>query len=819
MVGGMGSGKTRAMAFLVDELSRMSMHLLPRPKLCYHYCRSGQTGRAISVFSTLILSLLEQLSGLKRAFHNWYKEKQMSGMFDPAASTKELQSFLGEVLEMLDRPLFVLIDGLDECDRLSRSVLLEFLHKMVKKTPRLKILYSSRPEEEILEQLVGVATIDINSQDCRDAMIVRHRVDRQLSYLSSSVRTLVIDSLTPLAQGSAIWITMVIELIALRKIRALEPMREFLKNIPLPWQLSEVYTTLLSRSTSDDCENRRLAITALGVLAVARRPLSLQEVAWAAAFGATDHSITEVADIAPLVDQQRLLCLIHPFIARVEFSDGRRRQVQLSHESVKSFIVNQWPRWREHGALNERLSLHDLEAFILHLCIDYLLLDEVGSHSLFSEEQTVIDEMVQEVDLFEERASFEYDPFCTWEVWEETMIRYDPAERGFGEFFVYASSHWVDHFAAEGRGPLPCLAKLESLCRARSTRLDNWINQHRRPGCAMKARFEFDSALYDPLSITALYGSDSAFRVMLEQANFDKHEYLTCSAMKAADQILQWGALHRLRMLFLEGQTGKQLRNLEFFHLVITQWNYLEPRHDDWQEAFSLVDHVLDMLVEEHWGNELLCVAARVGCLPMIERLFDHAQYNAELKNELMRGSRLISEAVLGNHIDVVTYLLRQDGIEPHVRWRGSCNENILHITSERCTTAMFRVLSRHLPNELYHRDNSGDTALAKIIEKCSDSQDRYESMKVLLSRGKDDCSGSIDDGARSPLRLAVQNGDLEMCSLLICEGRMDPLVALRRNQDGKRVLKDEPRMNNETLLQMLEAYSVHSEKATHQTC
>merc|ERR1711881_754590 len=118
-------------------------------------------------------------------------------------------------------------------------------------------------------------------------------------------------------------------------------------------------------------------------------------------------------------------------------------------------------------------------------------------------------------------------------------------------------------------------------------------------------------------------------------------------------------------------------------------------------------------------------------------------------------------------------------------------------------------------PNELYHRDNSGDTALAKIIEKCSDSQDRYESMKVLLSRGKDDCSGSIDDGARSPLRLAVQNGDLEMCSLLICEGRMDPLVALRRNQDGKRVLKDEPRMNNETLLQMLEAYSVHSEKAT----
>jgi hypothetical protein len=41
----------------------------------------------------------------------------------------------------------------------------------------------------------------------------------------------------------------------------------------------------------------------------------------------------------------------------------------------------------------------------------------------------------------------------------------------------------------------------------------------------MKARFEFDSALYDPLSIAALYGLESTFRNMLEQASFDKHAY------------------------------------------------------------------------------------------------------------------------------------------------------------------------------------------------------------------------------------------------------------------------------------------------------
>jgi Cdc6-like AAA superfamily ATPase len=119
ILGDIGCGKTVAMAFLVDELRRRNEHQLPQPKICYHYCQVDETGQAIYIFSALILSLLEQLSGLKRTFFNWYKEARASGNFKPATNIKKLEEFLQKILKTLDRPLFIVINGLDEYDRAS----------------------------------------------------------------------------------------------------------------------------------------------------------------------------------------------------------------------------------------------------------------------------------------------------------------------------------------------------------------------------------------------------------------------------------------------------------------------------------------------------------------------------------------------------------------------------------------------------------------------------------------------------------------------------------------------------------------------------
>lgn len=808
ILGEMGCGKTVTMAFIVDELNKRNACQIPRPKVCYYYCRDDQTGQAVSILSGLILALLEQLSGLKKTFYEWYKENQAAGTLDPAASAGKLGEFMELVLTTFDRLLFIVIDGLDECDRTSRRTLLQVLENLLRKTPRLKVLLSSRPEEEILEQLNQTKKIALDSSIERDSAIVRHTVHEQLSYLSDDVKALVVQTLSRSAQGSAIWTKMTVELIEVRQIKALAPMRLFLENMSLPGQLSELYYTLILRNSSNDPENVELTAMALKILAAACRPLSIQELTWAVALATDQHEIETIAALAQLVDHQRIMGLIYPFITHVDFTDLRKRQVRLVHQSVKEFIVRDWQYPMELGVSRapSQATAHriqNLEPFMLDICIRYLLLEEVGTVPLFSEEQIAIDELPQEVDLFSDRESFEYDVQCTWEVWEEDMIRYDPTERGFGEFFVYASSHWLQHFGATDKGPFPYLAKIESLCQAGSMRLHNWINQNCRPGCAIKARFNFDSRLYDPLSITSLYGSDAILRDMLHNSDFNRDKYLGSPAISAADQILQWGNLSKLKILFLEGKICHQLRNLEFFKLVIKRWSDFAVRHENWDEVFALVDHVLDMLVNEQWGNELLSLAARAGCLPMIQRLMDRAQHMEELKIELWRDSRPIEEAVLRNHIGAVECLLSEAGSEVDLQSLNSQGETLLHIASVHCNPAIFRLLTTRLWMLIHQIDGRGETTLVRVIRSDMSLRGRYETAKVLLSHSEANCT-SQDANKQEALQLAVQLGDVEMCRILIYESKLDAMSVLTHDYDGQLVLKIKSRANEEIILQLL---------------
>ncbi|KAG9247285.1 hypothetical protein BJ878DRAFT_580806 [Calycina marina] len=610
--------------------------------ICYHYCRDDETGQAIYIFSNLILLLLEQLSGLKKTFLDWYKQAITSGNFEPATDAKKLEGFLQKILQTLDRPFFIVIDGLDECDRPSQNSLLKSLKRLSQMTPRLRLIISPRPQEEILEQLSGIAKIDLSSDANRDRVIVEKTVERKLFNLSKDVRALVIETPSPLAQGSAIWTRMIVEPIEVRKIKALSPMQDFLENIPLPKQLSELYGTLISRCTSDDPENLKVVTTALEVLAIVRRPLSILELAWAVALGSAREEVSTVTALARLVDHQRVMSLIHPFVAHVDFNDVKKRQVKLVHQSVKEFIVR----------TSNRSGLQ--KAAILGICIRYLLLDDFGHTDLFSEEQVAIEELPQEFDLFNN----DEEPLG-----KKNMIRYDPTDRGFGELFVYASCHWLEHFGAVTVEPLPGLENIENLCQAGSTRLQNWIKQKCRPECTIKPRSLFDSRLYDPLSITSLYGSESMLRDMLESSDFDNDKFLHNPAMGAADQILQWGDFSRLRILFFR----------DFFRLVMKQWSNSDIHCQDWDVVFDLIDDVLDIMVKERWGNEFLCMAASMGCMPILRRL---------------------------------------------------------------CNPAMFRLLVPYFKHGIHQTDYQKETVLVRIIKHSSASQDRYELAKILLLEG-----------------------------------------------------------------------------------
>ncbi|KAF7877700.1 hypothetical protein EAF04_001371 [Stromatinia cepivora] len=838
ILGDMGCGKSVAMAYLIDELHRQNEHQLPQPKIFYHYCRDDETGQAICIFSVLILSLLGQLSGLKRTFFEWYKQATASGI-EPATNSKQLIGWLLKALGTLDRPLFLVIDGLDECDRASRRILLKSLRDLSQKTPRLKVLLSSRPEEEILQLLSGMAKINLNSDTERDRIIIEKTVERQLSHLSKPVKVFISQSLTRLAQGSAIWTKMTIELIEIRGIRALGPMRAFLEEIPQPKQLSKLYANLLSRYTFKDPENQKLAIAALETLAITRRPLSILELAWAVLVNTYEEEDISIDVLAELVDHQRVIGLIQPFVAQVDFSDVRKHQVRLVHQSVKEFIFKELSpdspapgtlAISAQGGIDQvfiQQRTESLEAGIMNTCIKYLLLEHVGNADLFSEEQVAIEELPQDFNLLldDNNESKDYDPYCTWETWEENSIHYLPTERGFGELFVYASCHWIEHFSAVStESLLPSLESIENLCQAGSTRLHNWITQNCRPKCTIKPRFVFDSSLYDPLSITSLYGSEDMLRVMLESSDFQKIKFLPNPAIGAAEQILQWGDLSRLRLL-MRSKIGYQIQNLDFFLLVMKQWSsrmaYNKSRKG-WGVVFDLVDDVSDIMVEERWGNELFRMAVSIGCMPMTQRLLDRAYRTVELRSELLNKResqhQLIAEAVVGNHVDVLEYLLAQHDIEAHLRYQNSHGENVLHLASRFCNPAIFRCLVPLCKDIVCQRDDQNNTVLMRIIMSPSAAQNRSESARILLSESGADERDTFRDEQQEYLREAMRIGDIDMCHALIRVGKMNPLLVAIHDDNDQMTLKDKASEDETGISAMLELLCAHSDTRSTST-
>ncbi|KAI2813708.1 hypothetical protein CBS115989_9222 [Aspergillus niger] len=281
-------------------------------------------------------------------------------------------------------------------------------------------------------------------------------------------------------------------------------------NKPVPDKLSELYNTLLSRRASNEHKDWELTITALELLAVTHRPFSILELSWAVTLHTSRH-VTTVDYLSKLVDHQKLLSLIQPFIACVEPSNLRRYQVQLIYQSMKELILRRWePNATYSGSpASERddgQRFGGPEALILDICIRYLLLTEIDDQYLFSEEQIAMSELPQESDLFnDEKEPAKYDTHCSWEAWEEDMIQFNPAELGLGEFFVYASCYWLKYYSLVTAEALPNLASIEKLCRANSIRIRNWTQQNRRPGCAMPPRFQFDSQLAHSIKVIQNY--------------------------------------------------------------------------------------------------------------------------------------------------------------------------------------------------------------------------------------------------------------------------------------------------------------------------
>ena len=291
---------------------------------------------------------------------------------------------------------------------------------------------------------------------------------------------------------------------------------------------------------------------------------------------------------------------------------------------------------------------------------------------------------------------------------------------------------------------------------------------------------------------------------LLQDYEVGSKEFMIDSVKQTIQQIILYGDISRLCTLFRDPRVGPKVRTLDFFRQTMEAWARSDRDSRQWLGLFGLVFYIFDVLVQEEWGNELLCVAVSMGCLPMVERLFEEAARNPAMRNEHLRDPQRdcnypdyhqsIGEAVWYNRVEVLRYLLEQDGIEVHLRHRDSGGYHVLHKAARYCNPEVVSLLISPFREGVNQVNNVDDTPLSHVVFEARSAPGRIESANALLTLGGADVRGGYTDEPSNwhePLRMAARCGDVDLCRILVEFGGVNPRHILKFDEEGRPSLMD----------------------------
>ncbi|KAJ8131590.1 hypothetical protein O1611_g2033 [Lasiodiplodia mahajangana] len=799
--GNMGCGKTVTAAYIIDEVSRLNSQQVPKALTCFYYCKANAGDDLVEILSSLILQILDQKGdSLKKDFIDWHDDRKKSQPVDPTQSFDELKTFLKKLVDALGRPLCVVLDGLDELDRPKK--LIDFIGELSGKTSPVKFCLTFRHTDQRMNSLKGSSyCIQMKEDAQRDETIVRHMVTQILPTLDEDTRSEIIRELSARANGSAIWIKASIDLIKRHDFWPKEDIIDLIKEEICCTELRGLYAKLFSHITQGSEWNEKLLTKALEILAVAKRPLLVRELKWAVAMQMSSPSKKKVlAQLNKSAERSPVLPLLQPFIVCMSDEDPAESHIRLAHESIRELVLERSPsKWNDLSTKRKLTRRGKLEANLLGLCVEYLMLDEIDQNDILDGTETA------SADFFSAGFSL-----TDTDLDDSEPLYYDPGARGFGEFFAYSSCYWMEHLMHSAAESLPSISTIITLTSAKSKRFRNWYRQYCRPDCTVQSRFDDNTDQLDPLVFLSLHGPDVMLQELLRTTKIDGDYFIPDSVETAIEGAISYGEISKLKCL-IKHFSADSLR----FHALgklMHRWKIDEREYEPgWDEVFDLVLPSPDQLIEPEegmGGNELLCRAVLRSCFPVVKKLFQAADRNPALRDELLsdrprgtsqflRGAehQSIGVAIHANDLDILSYLLDQEGIEAHLNHIKAGGHGVLHIAAHAPVTKKFELLVPRLKAQVNRTDDSGYTALNILC--FSPTARAVECAKILLTEGEADVSAGHEEEAsdadrhwRHPLRQAVRGGSVGMCQALIEHGHADPRVALELH-DGEASLLD----------------------------
>ena len=365
---------------------------------------------------------------------------------------------------------------------------------------------------------------------------------------------------------------------------------------------------------------------------------------------------------------------------------------------------------------------------------------------------------------------------------------------GFGSFYAYAAANWTGHFSDVSPQRLPDSQQLIELCRKGSRRLENWVEQWRRPSNRYVPELEFPGFMneLDPFVITVMFGPPASVIDML-RLNLDSSIITESSAWTAGLFLSRCGRMPMLKSLILDEAVGPMLCRCEFLYVIIEDWvGWKEPdaaESRSWEEIFAfLIPHLRDEILPH--ANFVLRRAARSGCLLLIKQLFAAAQNDADLwqslltlhknpppsERALLNVHQSIGEAAHMGYPDTVRFLCEQLGLESHLHHVSpTTGDTVFHMAVRRPREEILRTLIRHWPEGVDVPRHDGATPLDMLLFNSSGPNEHaiIPCVRILLHEGKASAGAC---GEFSLLRTAVRGGYYDVLRILVVEGGADVL-------------------------------------------
>ncbi|KAF7976850.1 hypothetical protein HWV62_5558 [Athelia sp. TMB] len=431
--GSPGCGKTILCSLIIESVREFCD---PRPLSAYAYFffdnRNSDTG--LVLFENLLRSLLSQLSSRSGGIPSPVKELyEKHGNGRERSSLKCLQETLESVIAEFD-DVYIMIDSLDECGE--RVELLHWIKAMAAwNSTKLHLLFTSRPEPDIVNHLVPIARlISAHFGALASARDIELYIDSRLRLnhiWDDTIKSLIKETLIAGANGMFRWVALQIDDLE-HCYNALEVEEQLMA---LPKSLAETYERILVRS---------------------RRRRDLQQILHWLAFSVRDMRIEEIADVVS-VD--------------LEAKNGPAYNIRLRYSDPKILLT----------VCSGLITETDGIVKLAHLSVkEYLLSEEIkaGAASIFSISDRVSHSVITETCL---AYLLNFDQLDS--INEDNIIKFPLA--------TYAAEHWLFHIRCSKNAGRPTLQAmlLRLFSFPQNGALANWIQLY-DPDRSWKGTFD-----------------------------------------------------------------------------------------------------------------------------------------------------------------------------------------------------------------------------------------------------------------------------------------------------------------------------------------